>query len=379
MNTSRQDWLAWMLRVVSPVFDALEKGELHRRLPTRFHPVRAPFAMLEAFGRSLLGVAPWLEAAPAALDEPERALQAAWRQKALRCLDMATAPGSPDAMNFSEGGQPLVDAAFLAHALARAPKALAAALPGRARENLVNAFVASRAIVPPNNNWLLFSAMVEAGLDALGAGCDLTRVLCPLRAFQGWYVGDGAYGDGPWFHWDYYNSFVIQPMLVDLVETFAGRHPEVAAMRAGARERAGRYAAVLERMIGPDGAYPVIGRSVCYRFGAFHALAQAALQRRLPPPLSPAGVRCALGAVVQRALAAPGTFDADGWLTPGVCGEQPELAEGYIGVGSLYLCSAVFLPLGLAPQDAFWADPDAEWTGKKIWGGGHAAIDHAQD
>ncbi len=29
-----------------------------------------------------------------------------------------------------------------------------------------------------------------------------------------WYKGDGWYGDGPDFHLDYYNSFVIQPMMM---------------------------------------------------------------------------------------------------------------------------------------------------------------------
>ena len=34
-----------------------------------------------------------------------------------------------------------------------------------------------------------------------------------------WYKGDGVYGDGPPFHWDYYNSFVIQPMLLNILAT----------------------------------------------------------------------------------------------------------------------------------------------------------------
>ena len=93
----------------------------------------------------------------------------------------------------------------------------------------------------------------------------------------------------------------------------------------------------------------------------------------------PAGVRCGLTAVIRRVMSSPEMFDADGWLRPGVAGYQPELGEPYINIGSLYLCSAVFLPLGLAPQDPFWADPDADWTGKTVWAGGHIAIDHAKD
>ena len=378
MNT-RREWLDAMLRIAAPVMDHLAAGTLKRSMPLDFHPGRAEFAPLEAFGRTMLGLAPWLEAVPDALDREERALQKRWRAKALACVDRATDPASSDYMLFDRDGQPLVDAAFLAHAFVRAPKALAHGLEPRVKRQLADALRASRNIAPYNTNWLFFSAMVEAGLYVLGEEYDSLRVLNALRAFQGWYVGDGAYGDGPMFHWDYYNSFVIQPMYVDLVNLLAGAHPEIAAMRPAVRARAARFASVLERMIGPEGSYPVVGRSICYRFGAFQMLSQAALEHMLEPHLTPAGVRCGLTAVLRRVMAATDMFDADGWLRPGVFGLQPELAEEYINIGSLYLCCAVFLPLGLAPDDPFWADPDADWTGRAVWSGGHIAIDHALD
>lgn len=327
----------------------------------------------------MLGLAPWLEADAEQLSGEERQLQAAYRQKALRCIAMAVDPASADCMNFSEGDQPLVDAAFLAHAVVRAPGALAGALPADVRGRLADAFVRSRRIPAYNCNWILFSAMVEAGLYVLGRPYDMMRVLSALRTMKSWYVGDGAYGDGEFFHWDYYNSFVIQPMYVDLVELFAPEHPEIAAMRPAAKARAARYAAVLERMIGPDGSYPILGRSICYRFGAFQMLSQAALQHCLGEGLSPAAVRCGLTAVIRRVMDTAPMFDEQGWLLPGVIGQQPELAEGYISVGSLYLCSAVFLPLSLPEQDPFWSGEAEDWTGKKIWSGAHGRIDHAAD
>ena len=375
----RREWMNDLLRIVSPVLNDLSEGKLNETLPLDFHPDRSAFAPLEAFGRSMLGLAPWLEADEKHLDENERALQRVWREKALRCVDRAADPASPDHMLFHTGGQPLVDTAFLAHAVLRAPKALAAALDGRVKKQLAEAFRASRAIASFDTNWLFFTAMVEAGLFALGEEYDAMRLLTALRCFQNWYVGDGAYGDGPFFHWDYYNSFVIQPMYVDIVNRMAGEHGEIEAMREKVNRRAARYASVLERMIGPDGSYPIVGRSICYRFGAFQMLAQAALEHSLEPHLSPAGVRCGLNAVIRRVMSAPDMFDERGFLRPGVYGYQPELAEGYINIGSLYLCSAIFLPLGLPPQDPFWADPDRDWTGKTVWQGGHAAIDHAED
>lgn len=379
METTRYDWLSRMLKITGNVLDALEKGELKATMPLAFHADRASFAPLEAFGRSMLGLAPWLEADSSSLDEEERALQAAWREKAIRCIDKATDPASPDYMNFTTGGQPLVDAAFLAHAIVRAPHALAKALPEKVRRQLADAFRASRVIPAINTNWLFFSAMVEAGLYMLGEPYDMLRVLYPLRCFQEWYKGDGVYGDGASFHWDYYNSFVIQPMYVDLVNLLADEHFEIKQMQENVNSRASRYASILERMIGPDGTYPVVGRSICYRFGAFQMLAQAALEHMLEEHLSPASVRCALTAVIHRVMQNPDMFDSEGWLQPGVFGHQPELAEIYINIGSLYLCSAVFLPLGLTPDDPFWADADAPWTGRKVWTGEHIVIDHAED
>lgn len=379
MTNVRKKWLDALLRIVSPVLDSLERGQLKKDLPLSIHEERADFAPLEAFGRGMLGLAPWLEAESEDLEAQERALQEKYRAKAVKCIAMATDPDSPDFMVFDRGGQPLVDTAFLAHAIVRAPKALAGSLSPEVRHNLAEAFRSSRQITPGSSNWLFFSAMVEAGLYILGEPYDLVRVLYALRTFQGWYKGDGVYGDGAMLHCDYYNSFVIQPMYVDLVKLFADKSPEIEAMGGTVIARAARYASVLERMIGPEGSYPVVGRSICYRFGAFQMLSQAALQHELEEGVSPASVRCGLTAVIRRVMSAPDMFDEKGWLLPGVYGHQPELAEGYINIGSLYLCSAVFLPLGLSGKDEFWSGAEEEWSGKKVWSGGHISIDRAED
>jgi hypothetical protein len=76
-------------------------------------------------------------------------------------------------------------------------------------------------------------------------------------------------------------------------------------------------------------------------------------------------------------LEAPGTFDSGGWLTVGFCGHQLHLGETYISTGSLYLCAAIFLPLGLGPGDPFWSAPAEDWTSRRIWRGEDAQADHA--
>lgn len=92
MDTCRKEWLDALLSIVDPVLSALEKGKLRERLPMTFHRERAAYAPLEAFGRSMLGLAPWLEADAEQLSGEERQLQAAYRQKALRCIAMAVDP-----------------------------------------------------------------------------------------------------------------------------------------------------------------------------------------------------------------------------------------------------------------------------------------------
>ena len=82
------------------------------------------------------------------------------------------------------------------------------------QHNLIAALQSSRVIQPGYSNWLLFSAIVEAALSFMGVWWDPMRVDYAIRTVGTWYKGDGVYGDGPPFHWDYYNSFVMQPMLL---------------------------------------------------------------------------------------------------------------------------------------------------------------------
>jgi hypothetical protein len=330
---------------------------------------------LEAVGRLLAGIAPWLELADDRTEEA--ALRRRYADLALTAIGRGVDRGSPDFLNFTTDRQPLVDAAFLAQAILRAPRALGDALPGATRRDLIAALVSTRPIVPGFNNWLLFSATVEAALFRLGAPWDRLRIDYALRQHEQWYKGDGAYGDGAEFHWDYYNSFVIHPMLVDVLDACGDQTPGWSDIRTRVAQRARRYAAVQERLIGPDGSFPPLGRSIAYRCGAFHLLAQSALRRGLPETVSPAQVRGALTAAIRRTIDAPGTFDADGWLRIGLCGHQPGIGESYISTGSLYLCSTALLPLGLSPGDPFWSSPPQPWTSARAWSGEPFPIDHA--
>ncbi len=376
-SEDRRYWVDVLERIARPVLKAAAAEQLRVRMPVEAAPGvddRRDYTYLEALARLLAGIAPWL-----ALDElsgEEGALCTEMAELARQAIRHGTNPDSPDFLNFETGFQPIVDAAFLAHALLRAPNVLWAKLDGATQQNVVRALKATRSRPPHFNNWLLFAALIEAFLYKVDADPDLMRIDYALRQHESWYLGDGIYGDGPEFHWDYYNSFVIQPMLIDVLETMAGLHPVWDTQHEAVLRRAQRYAAIQERLISPEGTYPPIGRSLAYRFAVFQLLGQMALRRELPDGVAPAQVRAALTAVIRRQIEAPGTFNDQGWLRIGFYGHQPAIGERYISTGSLYGCSLGLLPLGLPPTDSFWADPPQPWTSQRVWAGEDVPRDH---
>ncbi len=381
MTDTRKYWIDTLLKIVNPVLSHLAEGNLKASMPIEAKlPDRDAVTHLEALGRTLTGLAPWLETS--SNDAEEEAVRTRTAELARKAIANAVDPTSPDYCNFTDKPteQPLVDAAFLAHAIVRAPRELWGKLDTTAQEDLVAALKQTRTILSHRCNWLLFTAMVEAALYVMTGDCDRMRADYALFAHEQWYKGDGVYGDGPNFDWDYYNSYVIQPMLLDVIRTLhpvMNRGGYADRMEAKTLKHARRYAAIQERMINQDGTFPVIGRSITYRTGAFQTLGQIALMDQLPDGVSPAQVRCALTAVIKRCFEAEGTFDENGWLTIGLCGHQPSLGENYISTGSLYLCTAGFLPLGLPAEHPFWADPDEAYTAQKVWAGVDMPADHA--
>jgi hypothetical protein len=195
--------------LASPVLHALSERKLKLNMPVEAPHNNAAdrnqYTHLEAFGRLLAGMAPWLESAD--VNEPEAGLRQQYRDLARQSLSSAVDPSSPDFMNFNRGQQPLVDAAFLALAILRAPTELWGKLNTDAKANLIKALLSSRAIQPAYNNWLLFSATIEAFFCSVGEQWDRMRIDYAIRKHEEWYKGDGIYGDGPQLHCDYYNSF----------------------------------------------------------------------------------------------------------------------------------------------------------------------------
>ncbi|MDR1707181.1 MAG: DUF2264 domain-containing protein [Prevotella sp.] len=378
-NKDRAFWISSMVRIIDPVLSNLSANTLKQNMPVESSATdiekRKEVTHLEAFGRTLTGIAPWLELGED--NTVEGRLRGKYIAMTLECLKNCVDPNSPDNLNFNNGRQPLVDAAFLAHGLLRAKTQTWDRLDKTTQLRLIEALKSTRIIKPSETNWLFFSAMIEAALKEFAGEWNVEVVNYALQKHKDWYKGDAWYGDGSEFHLDYYNSFVIQPMMVQVLDVMKKYNAEGADFYDIQLPRYVRYAEQQERMISPEGAYPVIGRSLAYRFGAFQALADVTYRKILPQRVSPAQVRSALTAVIKRQITAPGTFNQDGWLKVGFCGDQIGVGESYISTGSLYLCSGVFLPLGLNAGDDFWNSKAQDWTSKKAYSGQPLYLDKA--
>jgi hypothetical protein len=384
MNAIERSYLVNTLaKIADPVLIALSKNELKTQMPVESSGEgRAQFTHLEAFGRLLSGMAPWLELGPD--DTKEGKLRKKYIELARMGLHNATDSTAADYMNFNCCGQPVVDAAFLAQALLRAPGQLWYPLDKTTKANVIAALRKSGQITHYDNNWVMFSATIEAALYKFSGSFHRDETIGYINQCLGYYKGDGVYGDGENFHWDYYNSFVMQPMLIDVLKTIIEQdsvrnisNSDLKSKYKLVLKRAQRYAEIQEMLISPEGTYPVIGRSSAYRFGAFQLLSQIALMQKLSDIIKPQQVRAALYTLIKRQIEAPGTFDKNGWLQIGVYGHQPAMGEPYISTGSLYLCSEAFLMVGLPAENIFWQGKDEPWTSKKIWSGQNTKRDHS--
>ncbi|MCD7938528.1 MAG: DUF2264 domain-containing protein [Tannerellaceae bacterium] len=379
-TTGEQDRMYWvevLRKLADPVLVNLSNNTLKENMPYEsLSGQRSQFSHLEAVGRLLCGMAPWLELGPD--DTPEGQLRAQYIDLSIRGLRNAVNPVSPDFLVFDVPSQPLVDAAFLAEGLLRAPTQLWGNLGAEGQQQMIAALKSSRVIKPYESNWLLFASMVEAALLEFTGECDIERLTYGVNRFRDeWYKGDGLYGDGAAFHQDYYNSYVIHPMLTEVLLVMQKHGLDTENFTDTQLKRHARYAEQLERFISPEGTFPVVGRSIVYRFGAFHALSHVTLMRQLPATIQPAQVRCALTAVISKQLSSPDNFDANGWLTVGFNGKQINMSESYINTGSVYLCTSGLLPLGLPADDPFWSEPFTAWTNLKAWNGEEVPADKA--
>lgn len=311
----RAKWVEWLWKISYPVVHNLAENTLRKNMPVEWstgekNPERwyREVTHLEAVGRTLAGLAPWL-ALPDD-DTQEGKLRKQMREEVLRGLRNGVDPESPDLLNFTRELQPIVDAAYLVHAFMRAPKALWEPLDEVTKQRYLDALKSMRNRVGAYNNWVLFSGLIETFILQEEGQCDPFRFTLAKNKVKEWYVGDGWYSDGPKFSMDNYNAYVMHPMSVAMLEVLVPKYRASKEELEQATKRMVRHAEFCERQICPDGTYPAFGRSVTYRTAAFQSLADVALRHKLPDHIKPAQVRCALTAVHRNMYEGNQNFDA---------------------------------------------------------------------
>jgi len=397
-KTDREVWVEQLYQMAAPVLSAMAEGRLQQEMSLEKGTLELSptwdgrdkrVSYMEAFGRLMAGLTPWLSLPDDDTDEGRKRRQL--REWALKSYANAVDPESPDYLGWQSGGQTLVDAAFLVQSLFRGYDALWMPLDDVTKQRYIHELQGLHRYDPPYTNWLLFVAMEECFLMYVGADYDQYRIHLALNKVEEWYIGDGWYSDGPAFAFDYYNSYVIQPMYVDCLEMIRARNPrdnwltkatgEISGIQNRYRQvvrRMQKYSVILERLISPEGTYPIIGRSIPYRMAVFQPLAQLAWREQLPDELTNGQVRAGMTAVMKQMFYRPGhsNFNAGGYLTIGFVGNHPNVADWYTNNGSLYITSLAFLPLGLPAEHPFWTAPAEKWTSKKAWDGDDFPKDH---
>lgn len=372
-NQDRAYWCELAYKMAAPVLSNMAKGELQKNMIVEVSPNwdgrNIKVTYMEAFGRLMAGIAPWLTLPD---DETEEGkIRKQLREWALKSYANAVDPQSPDYLLWRAEGQPLVDAAYIAESFLRAFDQLWMPLDEQTKQRYIEEFTLIRRVDPPYTNWLLFSSTIESFLAKAGAKYDAYRVNSTIRKVEEWYTGDGWYADGPSFAFDYYSSYVFHPMYLETLQAMkdakAYTRIHYSKYYDRALKRAQKYSLILERLISPEGTFPVFGRSIPYRMAAMQPLALMAWYQELPAGVSNAQVRCALTAVMKRMFQSGNNFNEGGFLTIGFSGRQPNIADWYTNNGSLYMTSLAFLPLGLPASHPFWTDAPQDWTSKRAW------------
>lgn len=176
LTGDRASWVAMLDRICRPLFEALSERRLKKVMPVEAYAGeqqhRRQTTYLEALGRTLAGIAPWLE--DGATTGAEGQLRERYCVLARDAITSAVDKESRDYMDFGGDRQTIVDTAFLSLAMLRAPHQLREKLPVEVRAQLADAMRMTRAQLGNYNNWLLFAAMIEASLFAMGEPWDRT-------------------------------------------------------------------------------------------------------------------------------------------------------------------------------------------------------------
>ncbi len=379
----RAQWLSILLSIVNPVINGFVNKNIKSVFPIHFSAHlpkndkkrnHKEIVFIELFCRTLLGIS--------MLFQSEESIHKDHLTDLFNNTIFMINTVFSNYLDFYHSSidhQIIVEMANCALAFIRAPH-LWNSLHPLIKNNILNIMYYSITKFKPHmNNWLLFEALIEIFLYKNNKIKVLNKTLFNLRIIESLYVGDGWYKDGAIFHMDFYNSYVILPFLITIynelyIINYQNQNIVYKNLYNKTLLKIQRQSEFLERLIGPDGSFPIFGRSAVYRTAIFHALVTNVYISELPNTLSYGQVRAGLNAVIQNMFQNKKIkiVDEYGFLTYGFSGFQPEMADEYSNSGSIYFALLIFMPLGLDENHIFWSSDTKciqDWSQKKLYNG----------
>lgn len=258
--------------------------------------------------------------------------------------------------------QPIVEAAELAFAVWLARHRLLPAL-GEARTAQVLAWlgqVHGKRVY--DDNWVLFPVAVACLERGLGRLIDDRLIDQGIDTMLGWDVGDGWYSDGDGHAFDRYTGWAVHWHLLHWASIDGDRRPEV---RDRVRASAATWLRDLPAWCAEDGAVPLMGRSLGYKFATTALAGLAALHGVLP--IDPGMARGLMDRNIRYHLERDAIDPTTEWLRVGIWGERPRVLERYMRAGASAWAVHAFIPLALPGDHPFWTSPDPGLPGTEAW------------
>ena len=365
-NTYKKDdrtiWVKHLLELTKPLFYMAKLDFNSFKIKKYYNVNNLNIGYLECFSRIFAGISTWIISNDND-NKYENEQKKIISSLICDCFDKLM-PFFDKEMDLFSIGQSIVECAYICYGFIISKNKIWLLLKEDTQKNIITIFKKVRLLIVKwhfCNNWYLFHGIIETFFKTINIDYNEEFIIEMIHSVNGWYCGDGFYFDGEKkFKMDYYNSYVIQPFFIEILKVFNSSLLDIAIQRCI------RYSEFLERIIGSDGTFPPLGRSITYRFAAFHLLSYCIYNNHISVCHNYGQLRNSLTKVLINILNKD-IYDSDGFLNIGFNCEQNSLQDYYSNTGSCYITTIGLLPLGLEVNHPFWNEPSRPFTQESCW------------